>query len=272
MIEKLKTESVLQNRNENVSKTTEKMNEEKPGWENSKNPTEYELLEVDTSGKFICSVDGCEKSYTKRYSLREHISCHYEAIKCKKCDLNLSSKRSLRRHLERTHGDKETTESAGDNMHKMDAQNQNKIIQASNPNSNVLNPESALTLQENTKSVEADVDNRFPCIQCGFRASTKVSLKKHIGIHTGEFFCTHCRTILGSKPALDRHSKTFHEIKPEPSVKKTSNPKDDARTSTPDIETKTKRHITKNNQKHIIPGEVSFQFPVFPECFQELIF
>ncbi len=50
-----------------------------------------------------CTIQGCLKTYARRYSLRVHLETHYSALRCRACGKGFTRNQELRRHIASLH-------------------------------------------------------------------------------------------------------------------------------------------------------------------------
>ena len=174
-------------------------------------------FEVDSSGKFLCPHTGCEKSFTRKFNVRDHFGFHtnYAKVKCNICQLVLSNKRSLKRHLLCLHGLNQEVQSSAVETEQEVVQILDTVSDSLKPTNGSLNLSSSTFKARDSKSCQ----NITPSLIEGTRylKPLKAAVMEQVD-GEGKFSCRECEQKLSSPWCLKRHIERKHISHPAEEV------------------------------------------------------
>jgi uncharacterized Zn-finger protein len=150
------------------------------------------IQSVHDKVRFVCTVEGCDKSYSLKSYLINHIKSFHEGHehRCDQCGKVLSTNANLKQHIQNVHSDKRFICSF-DNCGK-------SFTRSSH-------------LKSHVKSAHEGV--RYPCSVCDKSFTQYGSLKLHISsIHDKtRHQCDHCEKSYTDRGYLNTHIKQKHQ-------------------------------------------------------------
>jgi uncharacterized Zn-finger protein len=151
------------------------------------------LQSVHNKIRFVCTFQGCDKSYSRQGYLNNHIKVFHEGQehRCDQCGKVLSTNANLKQHIQTVHSDEQQFVCSFDNCGKV-------FNQSGNLNTHI-------------KSIHEGV--RYPCSVCGKSLTSRSHLKKHISsIHDKtRHQCDHCEKSYTTRGHLNAHIKQNHQ-------------------------------------------------------------
>ena len=206
------------------------------------------ILQINKNGRYHC--DKCEKSYTRKDKLKQHIETVHELVQynCEKCEKSFTQKNRLNRHIKQVHQtvepDIKTEEfEIEDKLEFVDADFEPKVekvdVFEDLPSDNLDMNDSDILKQTQVIEEENNADiqpmqsktiwtARYTCDKCDKGFCTRGSLNTHIQrIHEHvEYNCEKCEKSYSSKRNLVKHIQSVHE-KVEPDIKTEPEPNTD---------------------------------------------
>lgn len=176
----------------------------------------------DTTVRIPCTVDGCNKSYTRGDHLRDHIRSHYQshgAYECvlDNCGKQYSSNDHLMRHIKTAHAALDDTSGKKRKRGQSIVSPQNRIPYKQQRAAEATSSFAALSFHSFYRNLEDKRDGlKVVCPDCNQQFSKKSNLVKHIEVihrQKKSFYCPieDCNHHYGYLHVLDRHIKKHHE-------------------------------------------------------------
>ena len=189
----------------------------------------FDLLDPDYSaqekkrssrkpGHHKCDI--CNKVYTQRYRLTQHMNMHLgiKPYKCVVCLQNFSRSDHVVRHMKSQHGDMELfkCDECDEEFEKANEVVTHSIIHI--PNQVYTIADKCAVLTESEKEFIAVTTHetgkpQYSCIKCNLTFRRPYQAREHINFHTGEkpFKCTFCDNAFAKKDTLTAHLRSVHE-------------------------------------------------------------
>lgn len=163
--------------------------------------------------KYACDV--CTMRFKRKYLLKEHREVEHgkKAISCDACGNTFAQKSTLKRHIKRFHS---LLSEAFPFQCEICSQRFNVPKKFSDHKKTHLKPDIFKCrvcgkVYANSFALRRHSDRhssiRYKCHTCKRSYKTREDLQKHVGIHTGQFWCDVCFKVFSAKGKLSVHKK-----------------------------------------------------------------
>lgn len=223
----IENESILPNREDPVKKPRKGLIKCSQCPDLFRFPEKYEIHLKLHNGIRPFTCDQCQKSYKKLYHLNRHKKTHsveQTVFRCSSegCDKTFSRKESLRSHLNLKHSGqpekREMCDECGKSFVNISYLKTHKLSHLGSDHYPFECKECSKkflykkTVDEHVLRVHTDIRN-FVCQICGAKKATKNSLRAHVNTHTRErlYTCKDCPKVFASSANLAIHTNCVHK-------------------------------------------------------------
>jgi KRAB domain-containing zinc finger protein len=149
-----------------------------------------------STARFVCTVEGCDKSYVARASLNNHIRATHDGrdYRCEQCGKRFSTSSSVRRHLSNVHAITPKVEFFCPIETCSAAFRHNEYL------------DKHLKAVHDT-SLEYECDK---CDECGQKFDARSGMRRHISAKHKPLQCHHCDMRFNSTAILNQHIERKH--------------------------------------------------------------